>query len=380
MGRTAVLGRTAWVAALAAAAALLAGCGHPLIPAGALAVPTAGPVSPTSVPSPAVIDTVRRPVLGVDLYSVGSPLLRVARGEGRRDLAYIVHTLHADSVGIAWNFYTPDDHSNRVEHTNGTLSPWDVAALTREAQADHLTVEYRPLLKVQRGSQWSGYVSPPDQAAWFASYYRAELPYLRVARRLHVREFVTSTELVALNTASQWPGFLARVRRVFHGVVSYAADRADYLAPANRLLLPVRLYGTTAYPDSNLPDSASAGQLAAFWERVYGRVPEPILSKTMIDEIGIPAQAGAYAEPWAWRRVAPLDETVQARWFTAACTAVEALHMRGLYFWNVNLADDPAYPPFPSPTTFEGKRGAAAIGRCARIFHRSPRRQQVAAP
>jgi len=41
--------------------------------------------------------------------------------------------------------------------------------------------------------------------------------------------------------------------------------------------------------------------------------------------------------------------------------------MRGLFFWKVDLTDNPAYPA-DSLSTFEGKLGAGAIARCAAIL------------
>jgi hypothetical protein len=309
----------------------------------------------------------QKPVLGVDLYAQTNYSGRVVGRDGPRDLTYIRHTLGAASVGIAWNFFSPKDFSNTVRATGQTLAPAHVAYLTRRAKADHLSVEYRPLIKVQHGSQWDGYISPPNQARWFANYYRTLLPYLRVAQRLHVGEFVVETELERLNSSSQWPRFLRRVRRVYHGVVSYAALGTQYY-PRSRHLLPVWKYGVTAYPNMNLPDSARIPRLVQAWKQVFASVPAGIRYRTAIDETGIPALDGAYHNPARWARKGHLNETVQARFFSSECVAVKDLHLRAIYFWNVNLNDDPLRPPFPSPTTFEGKKGAKAIRGCARLF------------
>ena len=59
---------------------------------------------------------------------------------------------------------------------------------------------------------------------------------------------------------------------------------------------------------------------------------------------------------------------MQVNWFTAACATVRQYHMRGVFFWKVDLTDNPAHPA-TSLSTFEGRKGAAAISECARILH-----------
>jgi glycosyl hydrolase family 113 len=309
----------------------------------------------------------QKPLLGVDLYAVKNYPAAVVSRDGLRDLSYIQSTLGAQSVGLVWDFYSPGDRSNVVKTTTATLSVANLQTLTEQAQADHLSIQYRPLVVVQKGSQWEGYLSPANQAAWFASYYSAELPYLKLAQKMHVREFVVQTELRDLNASKQWPAFLAKVKKVYSGIVSYAALGAQYY-PRSRHLLPVRYYGMTAYPDLNLPDTATVARLVTAWKKVFAPVPAKLLKTTAIDETGIPALSGAYHDPSKWTAKGKLDETVQARFFSSLCIAAKDLGLRAVYFWNANLTDDPEHPPYPSPTTFEGKTGATAIAGCAALF------------
>ncbi|MGA2539543.1 MAG: hypothetical protein ABSF53_26285 [Terracidiphilus sp.] len=102
-------------------------------------------------------------------------------------------------------------------------------------------------------------------------------------------------------------------------------------------------------------------------ERKFAKVPASVLRRTAIDETGIGARAGAYKHPPAIGRRGRLDEQVQANWFTAVCRTVRQYHMRGVFFWKVDLTDNPAYPA-TSLSTFEGRKGAQAISECAQIF------------
>jgi hypothetical protein len=62
------------------------------------------------------------------------------------------------------------------------------------------------------------------------------------------------------------------------------------------------------------------------------------------------------------------DQDVQANWYIAACRTVRRYHLRGVFFWKVDLTDNPAHPA-TSLSTFEGKEGAVAISECAKIVN-----------
>jgi hypothetical protein len=344
----------------------VASCTRPLVPS--TSAPSAGATSSSGNPHYAPVRW-HKPVLGADLYATNNYPAHLIRRDGTRDLTYMKAKLKVTSVGIAWNFYTTRDHSNTVGQAAQSLSPANVRLLTRLAKADHLTVEYRPLIKVEHGSPWEGYIRPMSQAKWFASFYHAELPYLRIAQRYHVREFVLGTELEYLNSSLLWPSFIQRVRHVYKGIVSYAAYGPQFFPAAGRhLVRPLQELGVTGYPGFNLPNNASVPQLVAAWKHVFAAVPAAMLERTAIDETGIPAINGAYQAPALWAKKGKLNPTVQARFFTSECMAVKAMHLRAIYFWNVNLTDYPKKPPFPSPPTFEGKKGAKAIAGCAKLF------------
>jgi hypothetical protein len=343
---------------LAAAAVLLSGCGHPMVPGRALLPSAAAAPGPVSL---------RAPVLGVDLYALSNYPAAQVRADGARTLAYLRHVLRASAVGIVWNFYAPSPRADSVAATGATLSPGNVAILTRIAQRDHLQVEYRPLIFISGPDpSWEGLISPVSPARWLDSYYRAELPYLQDAQRLGVSEFVTETEMHDMNASPLWAGFFGRVARVYHGAVSYAAWDSDYLARQPRLL-PAPDLGMDMYRALRLPPSATEAAVAGRFAYWFSQLPPAVLRRTAIEETGIQARAGAYADPANLRRPGVLDEAVQANWFTAACQTVARFRLRGVFFWKVDLTDFPAHPA-TSLSTFEGRAGAAAIRGCARIL------------
>jgi len=335
-----------------------------------------------------------RPRLGVDLYSKLNYSSARVRQWGERDIKYIAQDLHVTNISISWNLFAPFNHSNqvmavrRVTRTGGSkpgsvqlgssLTPHNLSILTSIAKNYGATVEFRPLVKIEGPKQWSGYIAPYNVETWFHNYFLAELPYLRLAQQAHVREFIIGTELTDLEkvaTKRGWGMFVRAVRSVYHGEISYTAWEGHYYKAAKRALPPIRPYGLAAYPDFTFhavhcPGNPSVAQLVSRWMKQFSAVPAWLRTETTIDELGIPAGCGAWRAPWNWNRDYPPDQTAQARWFTSACIAVARLGLRGVYFWNVNLADNPYYPS-RSLTSFEGKAGARAIRGCRKLLRTS---------
>jgi Glycoside Hydrolase Family 113 len=348
-------------ATLAATLVGVTACGHPMIPADAIRPPA--PATVAATPS--------KPIMGVDLYAVSNYSAAKVTAYGNIMIPYIKNVLHADAVGIVWNFYSPGDSSNKIDPTAPkTLSASNVEILTKIAQSYKLRVEYRPEITVPSApNTWQGRIYPTNQAAWFTSYYKALLPYLKIAQQLGVPEFVSANEMHKLNASPVWKLFFAKLRTVYHGVVSYTAWDEDYLPKAAHVL-PVRALGTNMYRPLFLPSTATLTQVTAGWEKYFRQVPKTVLYRTAIDETGIAAKAGAYQHPGNLYQNSrdKRDEQVQVNWFLAACHTVLHYHMRGVYFWKVDLADDPAHPA-TSLSTFEGQKGATAISDCAKLLH-----------
>ncbi|HWE61736.1 MAG TPA: hypothetical protein VHB98_08500 [Chloroflexota bacterium] len=352
--------------AAAGLALLLTGCGHPFIPASALRASPSSPATPHPVRAAG-------PLLGVDLYAATGYPLPVVTHDGALDMAYLHGTLGAQAVGLVWNLTTPAQNANTISASPRSLSPAAVAELTRLAQTAGMAVQYRPLIRVgppagwnHPARSWEGHIRPASPRAWFASLYHAELPYLRVAQRLHVTEFVVGTELLGIGASKWWPWFLERVASVYHGRVSYAAVMQQYFTQP-RHLPPVTAMGLDAYPSVQLPSSATQRQVTVGWEKYLGKVPPALLRHTALDEVGIPALAGAYRRPADWNAPGHTDLQVQSRWFTAACTTAARYHMRAVYFYNINLSGDPAQVS-AFPAFFAGKPGATAIHGCLKIL------------
>lgn len=310
------------------------------------------------------------PVVGVNLYAVTNYTAEQTTAYGERMLPYIKNTLHAGAVDLVWNMYSPGYASNVVvTRKNTTLSAANIGILTKIAQHDGLFVEYRPLLFVEtKGNTWEGLIKPRNPTAWFNSYYQQNLPYLKMAQQDRINEYVIGTEMKALSPAKQWKSFIAKSAKVFyHGQISYAQNQYVYFAP-NTDLPPTTLTGVDMYePLKNVPANASLSRVEAAYDKFFAAMPASILRRSAIQETGIEARAGAYQAPPNLTLSGKLDETIQKNWFIAGCAAARKFHLRAIFFWKADLADNPAHPA-ASLSTWEGRLGAQAISQCARII------------
>ncbi|HEX4089386.1 MAG TPA: hypothetical protein VHZ33_11750 [Trebonia sp.] len=353
-----------WIAVAVASSALLAGCSLAPLQASALA-DNSNAVSPTALP-PGSIGS-NGPVVGVNLYAISNYTAAQTTTFGTRTLAYIKSTLNASAVDLVWSMYVPSYSSDSVVTTKDTLTPANIGILTKIAQRDGLTVEYRPLLFVQTsGNNWEGLLKPKNPTAWFNSYYERNLPYLKLAKKDHISEYVIGTEMKALSPAKQWPSFLARSAKVFKQI-SYAQNQYVYFRPHTDLP-PTKLTGVDMYEPLNLPADAPLAKVEAAYDKFFASMPASILRRSAIQETGIEARAGAYQDPPNLTLPGKLDQEIQYNWFTAGCAAVKRFHLRGIFFWKVDLADNPLTHPASSLSTWEGKEGAVAISDCEKIL------------
>jgi hypothetical protein len=320
--------------------------------------------------APAAADT--KPLVGVDLYVDENYSIKDVETWGARDLKYIRDTLGLKDVSIDWDYNVPTSTSNVVE-TSKTRTPTTAAIedLTKIAQSDGLRVEYRVLFAVANSDTRDGSISPKNLKDWLNSLLSTETSALKLAQTEKVTEFVVGSEMASIDKSSDWAEFFKKAAKIYKGALSYASygghtDSDGGFFSDSRVELPTTDLGVTAYPAIDMGPNTSVAVLTKQWEKYLTKhTSEAILKRTAIEEIGIPAVAGYYWQPWQWNDVkGKADETIQQDWFKAACDAATAEHMRGIYFWSFTLNDDPA-KPFKSLVGFLGRPEALnAIKSC----------------
>lgn len=360
--------RTATAVLASALLAAVAGCSTGILSTTKLAQLTPR-TSSSPTPAPPAKHTKHQPFMfGVDLsldkhYPDGDVSVW-----GQRDIAYMADTLHVQEVGIDFDLVIPNYKSDVVEATgyvSATVA--QVKLLTEIAKHYHLAVQYRILFWVP-GRQHA--LHPADIGTFFDNMLSAETPYLQVAQEEGVSSFVAGTERTTIERDSHWSGFFSSASKIYHGQLSYAMwggepGQGGYFW-GQGCDMPMQECGVTFYPDQSLPPTASVAQLTAAWEKALEGVPDSLLARTQIDEMGIPAVEKAYGSPWNWDQAGTRDDQVQANWYTAACAAARAKNMLGALLWAMPIEVDPAAAPAKATTFTSRAATVAAIQACSR--------------
>jgi hypothetical protein len=296
----------------------------------------------------------------------------VILAKAQRIIDYAI-SLNANSITVTFPFFTHGIGSDTVYvKPKLTPSPGHIAIFLAVAAKAHIRVTLRPVLDedalfAQNLQAWRGSIQPQNRAAWFRNYRALLLRYLRVAQAGHAATFVLGTELESLDGAQQWPGLIRSVRSVYSGQLIYDENHDEFAM--NTANPPVPGDNVDAYPQFNLPASASVARLTQSWEAWLGAHPLAVRRHLTLSEIGIAAAAGSYQAPWSWlsTRTAPINTRVQAAWYQAVCNAVSAEQVGGgIYWWDVSFDANPAHPgAFESDRlTFLDRPAEQVIRKC----------------
>lgn len=318
-------------------------------PSPPLAIPSPSP-SPPASPAPAPVQGAPRMQFGIDIDAYTYPGQNIPAAAAA-DMAYIT-SLHANSVMISFPFFAAGPST--VTARKSTPTPAALGEIVTAAQRAHLFVLIRPLLDESSLGKSRVVWRPPNMQAWFASYRKFLLPYAAMAQRLHVPEFAVGAELSQFEWAPRWNGLDRALARVYHGRLVYALNWTTAKRGVHG--------GGRAVTDTVDAYAPQTGNLTQGWE-AYDRLLPP---GTVETEVSIDAIRGAYRAPakWHWN-ASVIDQSVQVRWFTAACKAAQVTHLGGIYFWSIVLSTSPArYPTIGAQGAWSGGRGATAIRAC----------------
>ena len=291
--------------------------------------------------------------------------------------------LGANTIALAFPLYTNSLTSNRVAprlicgNENYQSPPRELlASIVQLAHAAGLQVFLRPLIDQevlfrQSAKDWRGILAPTNLSLWFRNYIASIKPYLVMAQSSHVEHVAIESELNGIADAPNWTSAIAAARAIYKGDLAF---NYSWNTPAKKAWRPYTSLGIDAYPVvTDVSISQTPAQLLGQWNHLLHTNPDyvvPLLSRVTIDEIGIPAQQGAYGKPFAGSLPLashPFNQSVQLRWFTAACAFMKQHAMRGIYYfgpWVGTNRGSMLTSPSPARPSDIQPASRAAIKRC----------------
>jgi hypothetical protein len=261
-----------------------------------------------------------------------------------------VHGGHLDAfeaLGVTWIQVLTFAHQPQVEGPVIDLMPeqkWPRTFIAL-ARARGFKVLLKPHVW-SRGfydgsKRWRGSIKMPDEASWarwFAAYEAFIVREARFAKAAGVEMFSVGLEYVeASKRGADWRRIVRKVRAVYDGTLTYAADGNHELAHIG-WWDAVDVIGVNAYFKLSELDSPSAVTLRLGWtphlarlEAVARKAGRPIV----FTEAGYPSVSGATRAPWQWPSGKEQTDTLlQARAYDAlmgACTSRD--WCRGVFWW-----------------------------------------------
>jgi hypothetical protein len=273
---------------------------------------------------------------GIDLYTYPHQDFTTASAA---EVTYL-KALHANSVTVSFPFFMHGRRANGVYAKSSTPTPAELAILGRAAGKAGLYVSLRPLLSNSSLGQSRNTWRPRNLRAWFASYQKFLLPYAAMAQRVGIPRLYVGAEFQDFGSSSLWNNLDRAIRRKFKGALAYANNGHILIRGTGGKGVQL---SADAYPDMpRMRPGSTVASLTKAW-RAWDKV---MPQGTVLSEVGIAGVSGAYARPWEnnWPRP-KIDQTVQTRWFEAACHAAAATHMGGIYFWAIGFGQDALTTP-----------------------------------
>lgn len=251
--------------------------------------------------------------------------------------------LGVNAISVVPYTYQPDPHQVPdlpVMESTGTENNAAVRAAVREAHARGWSVLLKPQIWVGKGS-WPGDIDLADDlewGRWFRRYEEWILNYALLAAEEGVAGLCMGTELryATLKHPDRWRALIGRVRKVYSGYLTYAAnwgEEFEQLAFGDALdALGLNAY----YPLTKTPEPTDAELLAGAtrWVKLAETKARQVGKPWLLTEVGFRSVDRCWLNPHAGPEDRPLNLDDQARSYLALTTALgEAKQLRGVYVW-----------------------------------------------
>lgn len=287
-------------------------------------------------------------VYGIDTYVTYDCVSQSQIDGWARTEALQFKALGANTIGIGFPIYTPSINSNEIygklvcgNQQYQTPPASIVGSIVKVDESVGLKVLLRPLLDQtnlyeENKNYWRGVIAPTNMNTWMQNYLTTLRPYLQMAQQDKVSYFALETELDSITHAPNWNTAVTLTKAIYKGTLVW---NYSWLSAVSKVTLKGTTFAVDAYPQlKQLSINATPAQITAGWNSVLRTAGYhlPNASATTLDEVGISAQDGAYANPSNTSyplSTHPFNQNIQVNWFTGACAFMKHWHMKGLFFW-----------------------------------------------
>jgi len=277
------------------------------------------------------------PLRGATLSVVNSPEHSTIAAVSREQIA----TLHRLGYGaislIPFAAQRGTDSTELLRLANSPGSETDLAMLLPAAQAHRLGMQVmlKPHIWVHPGGDPTHIDPAAAWPQWFASYRTFLTHEALLARAMHAEWLCIGTELTRSESRPEWRPLIARLRALFHGGITYAANfDAFELTPFLRELDAI---GIDAYFPLSPNPNANDAELRAGARRVVERIDAVARASgkpVLLTELGYANERAPWVEPWREERGAEAAPPDQARAFAAMLEAVaKSRSIEGFFIW-----------------------------------------------
>lgn len=253
--------------------------------------------------------------------------------------------------GITWISQTPfgwqqapSDTTLRFEK-NTNRTPWwgesfaGIAATTRLAKQEGIQTILKPHLWLRQS--WPGEVemkSDKEWQAWFRAYEEFILGYAALADTTGIEILCIGTELQKTIHRSEWNSLIKKIRSVYKGKLTYAANFNEFEKVP--FWNDLDFIGIQAYFPLTKDENPSIEKLELGWQEPIKRieaVQKKINKPILFTEVGYKSTTDAAIEPWLWpsrEMVSNVSEQTQANAYHAFFSVMwKKDWMEGVYFW-----------------------------------------------
>lgn len=177
---------------------------------------------------------------------------------------------------------------------------------------------------------------PEERNKWFESYTEFILYEAKLAESTGVEIFVVGTELVGVSKYKrEWEELIHKVREVFSGKLSYAAEGMN--AEKIEFWGSLDYIGIDAYFPLSEKYSPSLEELVGGWKKYepeIGKLSRKYGKQVIFTEIGYKSVEGTTIKPWEWSKDGEASQGEQALAFEATRSVFrDKPYLAGVFVW-----------------------------------------------